>query len=94
MEEQDYSESTDTEEQHSQNELDYKKAELTSNGRLKGFFVSENVVNLSNRKLSKAEVSLLSKGLKFCPTPNSVDKLVLKDLEKFDRTNIKMALQK
>ena len=76
MEEQDYSESTDTEEQHSQNELDYKKAELTSNGRLKGFFVSENVVNLSNRKLSKAEVSLLSKGLKFCPTPNSVDKLV------------------
>ena len=94
MEEQDYSESTDTEEQHSQNELDYKKAELTSNGRLKGFFVSENVVNLSNRKLSKAEVSLLSKGLKFCPTPNSVDKLVLKDLEKFGRTNIKMALQK
>ena len=94
MEEQDYSESTDTEEQHSQNELDYKKVELTSNGRLKGFFVSENVVNLSNRKLSKAEVSLLSKGLKFCPTPNSVDKLVLKDLEKFGRTNIKMALQK
>ena len=94
MEEQDYSESTDTEEQHSQDELDYKKAELTSNGRLKGFFVSENVVNLSNRKLSKAEVSLLSKGLKFCPTPNSVDKLVLKDLEKFGRTNIKMALQK
>ena len=94
MEEQDYSESTDTEEQHSQNELDYKKAELTSNGRLKGFFVSENVVNLSNRKLSKAEVSLLSKGLKFCPTPNSVDKLVLKDLEKFGRNNIKMALQK
>ena len=94
MEEQDYSESTDTEEQHSQDELDYKKAELTSNGRLKGFFVSENVVNLSNRKLSKAEVSLLSKGLKFCPTPNSVDKLVLKDLEKFGRNNIKMALQK
>ena len=86
MEEQDYSESTDTEEQHSQNELDYKKAELTSNGRLKGFFVSENVVNLSNRKLSKAEVSLLSKGLKFCPTPNSVDKLVLKEyLENFGR---------
>ena len=47
----------------------------------------ENVVNLSNRKLSKAEVSLLSKGLKFCPTPNSVDKSVLKeDLEIFGRT--------
>ena len=48
--------------------------------------MSENVVNLSNRKLSKAEVSLLSKGLKFCPTPNSVDKLVVKeDFEKFGR---------
>ena len=47
--------------------------------------MSENVENLCNRKLSKAEVSLLSKGLKFCPTPNSidVDKSVLKeDLEK------------
>ena len=93
MEEQDYSESTDTEEQDSRNELDYKKAEVPSNGRLKGFFVSKNVVNLSNRKLSKAEVSLLSKGLKFCPTSNSVHKSVLKeDLEKFGRTNIKMAL--
>ena len=38
--------------------------------------MSENVVHLSNRKLSKAEVSLLSKGLKFCPTPN---KSVLKE---------------
>ena len=44
-------------------------------------FVSENAVNLSNRKLSQAEVSLLSKGLKFC-----VDKSVVKeDLEKFSR---------
>ena len=47
----------------------------------------ENVVNLSNRKLSKAEVSLLSKDLKFCPTPNSVDKSVSKeDLKKIGRT--------
>ena len=76
VEEQDYSESTNTEEQNSQNLPDYKIAEVTSNGRLKGFLVSENVANISNRKLSKAEVSLLSKGLKFCPTPNSVDKSV------------------
>ena len=74
VEEQDYSESTNTEEQNSQNEPDHKIAEVTSNGRLKGFFMSENVVNLSNRKLSKAEVSLLSYGLKFCPTSNSVHK--------------------
>ena len=86
MEEQDYSESTNTEKQNSQNVPDYKRAEVTSNGRLKGFLVSENVVNLSNRKLSKAEVSLLSKCLRFCPTPNSVDKSVLKEeLEKFGR---------
>ena len=49
----------------------------------------ENVVNLSNKlssKLSRAEVSHLSIGLKFCPTPNSVDKSVVKeDLEKFGR---------
>ena len=87
VEEQDYSESTNTEKQNYQNEPDYKIAEVTSNDRLKGFFVSENVVNLSNRKLSEAEVSLLSKGLKFCLTPNSVDKSVLKeDLEKFGGT--------
>ena len=50
------------------NEPEYKIAELTSNGRLKGFFVSENVINLSNRKLSKAEISLLAKGLFFSCT--------------------------
>ena len=70
----DYSETTYTEEQNSQNERDYKTAGLTSNGRLKAFVESENVVNLYNGKLSRAEISLLSKGLKFCPTPNSVDK--------------------
>ena len=37
VEEQDYSDSTNTEEQSSQNEPDYKIAEVTSNGRLKVF---------------------------------------------------------
>ena len=87
VEEQDYSEKTDTEEQNYQNEPDEKIAVVTSNGRLKGFFVSGNVVNLSIHKISKAEVSLLSKGLKFWTTPISVDKSALKeDLEKFGRT--------
>ena len=31
------------------------------------------VVNLSRRCLTEAEVSLLSKGLKFCPTPERID---------------------
>ena len=33
--------------------------------RLEGKFVSSNVINLSRRNLSKAEICLLSKGLKF-----------------------------
>ena len=37
VEEQDYSDSTNTEQQNSQNEPDYKIAEGTSNGRLKVF---------------------------------------------------------
>ena len=42
--------------------------------------------NLSHRKLSKADVSLLSKGLKFCPTSINIYKSTLKeDLEKFGR---------
>ena len=55
-------------------------------GRLKGKFVSPNVINLSTRILSKAEISLLSKGLKFIPTPTSVNKALIKEeLECFGR---------
>ena len=50
------------------------------NGRLKGYVVSDNVFSLSHRKLSKAE------GLKFFPTPNTIEKSILKkDLEKLGR---------
>ena len=31
------------------------------------------VVNLSNRELTSAENSVLSKGLSFCPTPKDID---------------------
>ena len=31
------------------------------------------VVNLSNRELTPAENSILSKGLSFCPTPREID---------------------
>ena len=37
--------------------------------RLTGSFINKNIVNLSKRALNKAEISLLSKGLKFVPTP-------------------------
>ena len=55
-------------------------------GRLKGKFVSPNVINLSTRILSKTEISLLSKGLKFIPTPTTVNKALIKEeLECFGR---------
>ena len=54
--------------------------------RLEGNFVSQNVVNLSNRVLTEAEISVLSKGLKFCPTPKEIDRAKIKeDLERFGR---------
>ena len=54
--------------------------------RLKGNFVSNNVVNLSKRNFNDAELSLLSKGLNFVPKCNSVDKAKLKmKLEAFGR---------
>ena len=49
------------------------------NGRLVGRFVSGSVVNLSRRELSEEDVSLLSKGLKFSPTPTDIDKAKLKE---------------
>ena len=58
----------------------------TEDGRFVGKFVSENVINLSSRNLSEAEISLLSKGLKFVPTPSSINFAEIKeDLEKFGR---------
>ena len=57
-----------------------------SGSRLKGKFVSPNVFNLSKRQLSKSEISLLSKGLKFIPTPKSVNRVKLKEeVEVFGR---------
>ena len=56
------------------------------NGRYQGKFVSHSVVNLSSKNLTKHEISLLSKGLKFVPTPINVNRAVLKEeLEIFGR---------
>ena len=43
-----------------------------------GKFVSPNAINLSQRHLSKDEISVLSKGLKFTPTPKRVSKALIK----------------
>ena len=54
--------------------------------RLEVKFVSNNVINLSRRYLSPAEISLLSKGLKFVPTANKIDQAKLKrELEEYGR---------
>jgi len=46
----------------------------------------QTVVNLSQRVLIQAEVSLLSKGLKFCPTPEKIDIYSLrKDIKEYVR---------
>ena len=60
--------------------------EEDENGRLVGPFVSGSMVNLSRREFSEEDVSLLSKGLKFSPTPTDIDKAKLKeDLEAYKR---------
>lgn len=49
-------------------------------------FVPDNVVNLSRRVLTSVEISLLSKGLKFCPTPVELDfSAVKRDIKEFGR---------
>ena len=54
--------------------------------RLEDKFVSKNFVNLSRRNLSLAEMSLLSKGLKFAPPANKIDQTKLKrEIEEYGR---------
>ena len=59
---------------------------LLLENRLKGNFVSKNVVNLSKQNLDDADISLLPKELNFVPTCNNIDKAKLKmELEAFVR---------
>ena len=56
------------------------------NEKLKGKFISPNVVNLSRRNLTNNEISVLSKGLKFVPTPRVINKaLINEELEVYGR---------
>ena len=48
-------------------------------GRCEGKLLNPNVINLSKRHLSKDEFSLLSKGLKFIPTPKHINKACIKE---------------
>ena len=54
--------------------------------RLDGKFVSKNVINLTRRNLSASEISLPSKGLKFVPRANKINRAKLKtELEEYER---------
>ena len=68
-----------------QNHQDNNTASLNKT-RLEGKFVSKNVINLSKRNLSRSEISLLSKGLKFVPSANKLDRATFKrELEEYGR---------
>ena len=54
--------------------------------RLKGYFCSDTVFNLSGRVLSESEIKVLEKGLDFALFPRKVDELELRrDFEEFCR---------
>ena len=55
-------------------------------GRLRGRFISDNVINSSNKSFTDHEIKLLSKGLGFVLIPEISNRWQLKqDLEKFGR---------
>ena len=55
-------------------------------GRIKGYFCSDTVFNLSNKFLNKTEIRVLEKGLGFVPTPNMINEEDLRrDFNEFSR---------
>ena len=73
-----YSDKVALEETHNHPSLEKPSNVATVlDGRCEGKFVSPNVINLPKRHLSKDEISLLSKGLKFIPRPKHIKKRLL-----------------
>ena len=55
-------------------------------GRIKGYFCSDTVFNLSNKFLNETEIRVLEKGLGFVPTPNMINEEDLRrDFNEFSR---------
>ena len=57
----------------SEREVQLNSAAMRNN-RYEGKFVNANIINLSSRHLPEDEISLLSKGCKFVPTPKHINK--------------------
>ena len=63
-----------------------QKPPPASSERIKGYFCSDTVFNLSNKVLSQMEISVLQKGLGFVPTPNMINESDLRrDFNEFSR---------
>ena len=76
----------DVEENNCVEELTWLTGQQQRNIKIGKELVSENIVNSSDRILSKAEIKVLSKGLDFCPTPTGMNKFELvKDLRELGR---------
>ena len=59
----------------------------TETSRLKGYFCSESVFNLSKKVLTEAEIKVLEKGLEYAPIQNKVNEPELRsDIEEFCRS--------
>ena len=57
-----------------------------SSERIKGYFCSDTVFNLSNKVHRQTEISVLKKGLGFVPTPNMINEANLRqDFNEFSR---------
>ena len=65
--------------QSSNHLLDKANSTALVHERLKGNFVSPNVVNLSRPNLTTNKISLLSKGLKSVSTPRDINKSLIKE---------------
>jgi len=69
-----------------QKRTNLKEVKTLENGRLKGYFCSDVVFNLSNKVLTDTEISVLNKGLGFSPTPFSINEHKLRnDFNEFCR---------
>ena len=62
------------------------RGSVTEANRLKGYFCSKSVFNLSKKVLTETEISVLEKGLDFAPIQKSLNEPELrKDFEEFSR---------
>ena len=65
---------------------EYEVSHSVSTQRLKGYFCSDTVLNLSKKILNETEIKVLENGLGFVPTPNTINEEDLRrDFDDFSR---------